>query len=101
MTTKLTSIQVELPRDIIFAMRGHRGNKKVEDIKNKLKMSLAIILFQEGTISLGKAAELARMSRVKFIELLKKYDLPAYEYTEEDFDTDRQAVAQYLNMTEK
>lgn len=101
MTTKLTSIEVELPQDIIFAMRGHRGNRKVEDIKEKLKISLAIILFQEGTISLGKAAELARMSRIKFIELLKKYDLPAYEYTEEDFEMDRQAVAEYLKMTEK
>jgi predicted HTH domain antitoxin len=101
MTTKLTSIEVELPQDIIFAMRGHRGNRKVEDIKEKLKISLAIILFQEGTISLGKAAELTRMSRIKFIELLKKYDLPAYEYTQEDFDMDQQAVAEYLKMTEK
>lgn len=67
MTTKLTSIEVELPQDIIFAMRGHRGNRKVEDIIEKLKISLAIILFQEGTISPGKAAELARMSRIKFM----------------------------------
>lgn len=101
MITKSTSIQVELPQDIIFAMRGHRGDRKVEDIKNKLKISLAIILFQEGKISLGKAAELAMMSGVKFIEVLKKYDLPAYEYTEEDFDKDQHAVTEYLKMIGK
>ena len=97
MTTKLTTIDIELPQDIIFAMRGH---KKSGDIKKKLKTSLAIILFQEGSISLGKAAELAEMSRVKFIELLKEYDLPAYGYTEEDFEKDRQAIAKYLKMSQ-
>jgi predicted HTH domain antitoxin len=98
MTTKLTTIDIELPQDIIFAMRGH---KKIGDIKKKLKTSLAIILFQEGSISLGKAAELAEMSRVKFIELLKEYDLPAYEYTEEDFEKDRQTIAKYLKMSQQ
>ena len=86
MATGLTKINIELPRDIIFAMRGH---KKIADIKKKLKTSLAIILFQEGSISLGKAAELAEMNRVRFIKLLKEYDLPAYEYTGEDFDVSR------------
>ena len=98
MTAKSQQIKLELPQDIIFAMRGLRG---IEEIKKKLKASLAIILFQEKTISLGKAAKLAEMSRVKFIELLKKYDLPAYEYTEEDFEKDRQTTVEYLEMSKK
>jgi predicted HTH domain antitoxin len=98
MATGLTKINIELPRDIIFAMRGH---KKIVDIKKKLKTSLAIILFQEGSISLGKAAELAEMDRVKFIKLLKEYDLPAYEYSEEDFEKDRQAISEYLEMSQQ
>lgn len=98
MTSKLTTIDIELPQDIIFAMRGH---KKIRDIKKKLKTSLAIILFQDGSISLGKAAELAEMNRVKFIELMKEYDLPAYKYTEEDFEKDRQTITEYLKMSQK
>ena len=97
MTTKLRTIDIELPQDIIFARRGH---KKIGDIKKKLKTSLAIILFQEGSISLGKAAELAEISRVKFMNLLKEYDLPAYEYTEEDFEKDRETIARYLKMSQ-
>ncbi len=98
MATKLKQIELELPQDIIFAMRGQR---EVEDIKKKLKRALAIILFQERAISLGKAIELAEMSRVRFIELLKEYGLPAYVYTEEDFKKDQQTIAKYREMSER
>lgn len=98
MATKLKQIELELPQDIIFAMRGQR---EVEDIKKKLKIALAIILFQERAISLGKAIELAEMSRVRFIELLKEYGLPAYVYTEEDFKKDQQTIAKYREMSER
>jgi predicted HTH domain antitoxin len=98
MAVKLKQIELELPQDIIFAMR---GIKEIDDIKKKLKIALAIILFQERAISLGKATELAEMSRVKFIDLLKQYDLPAYIYTEEDFEKDRQALAKYRKMIKK
>ena len=66
-TTKTELIEIELPRDIIFAMKGLR---KPEEVKKKLKIALAILLFQEGSISLGKATELAEMSRVRFIDFL-------------------------------
>ena len=83
MATKIERIEVELPQDIIFAMR---GLQKVEDIKRTLKIALAIVLLQEKAISLGKATELAEMSRVRFIELLKRYGISAYEYREKDFE---------------
>jgi len=90
MATKIERIEVELPQDIIFAMR---GLQKVEDIKRKLKIALAIVLLQEKAISLGKATELAEMSRVRFIELLKRYGISAYEYREKDFEKDQQMIA--------
>lgn len=98
MPTKLKQIAVELPQDIIFAMRGQRED---EDIKKKLKIALAIILFQERSISLGKAVELAEMSRARFIELLGEYGLPAYIYTEEDFEKDQQVIARYRKINKK
>jgi len=59
---------------------------------------LTILLFQEGTISLGKATELVEMSRVGFMEVLKEYDIPAYEYGEKSFGKDRQAIDRYREM---
>lgn len=86
-TDKTERIEIDLPQEIIFAMR---GLEKPEKVKKKLKMALAIILFQEGSISLGKATELAEISRVRFMEVLKEHGMPAYEYGEKDFERDQQ-----------
>jgi len=91
-TIKTERIELDLPQDVIFVMK---GMEKPEEVKNKLKLALAILLFQEKTISLGKAIELAEMSRVRFIEVLKEYGVSAYEYSEKDYKKDRQAIVEY------
>jgi len=95
MGAKSEKIEIDLPQDIIFAMR---GMEKPEDVKKKLKTALAILLFQEKSISLGKATELAEMSRVRFMEVLKEHGLPAYEYGEKDFERDQQAIKKYREV---
>lgn len=97
-TTKTERIEIDLPEDIIFAMR---GLEKPEKIKKKLKIALAILLFQERSISLGKATELAEMSRVRFMELLKEHGIPAYEYAEKDFEKDQQTIVKYREALQK
>jgi len=97
-TTKTERIEIDLPEDIIFAMR---GVEKPEEVKKKLKIALAILLFQERTISLGKATELAGMSRVRFVEVLKEHAIPAFEYGEKDFERDQQVIARYREIIGK
>lgn len=97
-TGKTERIEIDLPEDIIFAMR---GLEKPEEIKKKLKIALAFLLFQERSISLGKATELAEMTRVKFMEVLKEHGIPAYEYGEKDFEKDQQTMAKYREALEK
>ena len=97
-TTKTERIAIDLPQDIIFAMR---GLEKPEKVKKKLKIALAILLFQERSISLGKATELTGMSRVRFIEVLKDHDISAYEYGEKDFEREQQVIAQYRKRVEQ
>jgi predicted HTH domain antitoxin len=97
-TTKNERIEIDLPQDIIFAMR---GLEKPEEIKKKLKMALAILLFQERSISLGKATELAEMSRVRFMEVLKEHGISVYEYGEKDFEKDQQMITKYRKKHEK
>ncbi len=86
-TIKAERIEIEIPEDIIFVMK---GLEKPEEVKKKLKMALAMTLFQEKTISLGKATELAGTSRIKFMEVLKEHGIPAYEYSEKDYESERQ-----------
>ncbi len=97
-TGKTERIEIDLPEEIIFAMR---GLEKPEEIKKKLKIALAILLFQERSISLGKATELTEMSRVRFVEVLKEHGMPAYEYSERDFEKDQQMLAKYHETLEK
>lgn len=92
---KSEKVEINLPKEIVFAMR---PLKKPEDLQKKLKTALAILLFQEKSISLGKAVELAEMSRVRFMELLKEYNIPAYEYKEEDFQKDHHITAKYREL---
>lgn len=97
-TTKTERIEIDLPEDIIFAMR---GVEKPEEVRKKLKIALAILLFQERTISLGKATELAEMSRVRFMEVLKEHEISAFEYGEKDFERDQQVIDAYRRIAEK
>ncbi|MBN1226143.1 MAG: UPF0175 family protein [Deltaproteobacteria bacterium] len=89
---KTERIEIDLPQDILFAMR---SIDKPEEVRKKLKMALAALLFQERSISLGKAIELAGMTRTKFMEFLKEHRISPYEYTEKDLERDQQAVADY------
>ena len=97
-TGKTERIEIDLPEDIIFVMK---GLEKPEEIKKKLKIALAILLFQERSISLGKATELAEMTRVKFMEVLKEHGIPSYEYGEKDFEKDKQTIVKYCESLEK
>lgn len=95
---KTERIELDLPQDVIFVMK---GMEKPEEVKKKLKIALAILLFQEKTISLGKAIELAGMSRIRFIEVLKNHNVSAYEYSEKDFEKDQQAIVKYRRAGDK
>ncbi|MBS3906242.1 MAG: UPF0175 family protein [Syntrophaceae bacterium] len=97
-TGKTERIEIDLPEDIIFVMK---GLEKPEEIKKKLKIALAILLFQERSISLGKATELAGMSRVRFMEVLKEHGIPTYECGEKDFEKDQRMIAKYREALQK
>ena len=56
--------------------------------ETELKIEIAIMLFQQQKISLGKASELAEINRFQFEQLLKKKKIPAYNYDVEDLEID-------------
>jgi len=85
-------IELDLPGEVVFAMR---GMGKPDLIQQTVKTALALFLFQEQAISLGKAIELSGMSRFHFIEILQTHGIAAYEYTDQDFERDMQAVNAY------
>jgi len=55
--------------------------KYIQLEKNEEKLAIAIYLYLRKKISLGKAAELAEMSKWEFIELLSKLGIPVINYS--------------------
>ena len=77
-----STIAIEIPREIIHATRM---------TPEELRRELAIYLFQQGKLSLGKAREMAGMTVWTFQQLLGSRGI-AIHYDLEDYETDRSAL---------
>ena len=76
------SIQLEIPDSIVQAMR-----LPLADQRQQLFTELALALYAQGALSLGKACELAGLGRYEFGLLLGKRDIPRH-YTSNDLEDD-------------
>lgn len=57
-------------------------------MSNGVNVDLAIKMFDEGALSLGKAARLARMSHEEFMELLGAMAIPVVRYPAAEIDSE-------------
>lgn len=79
---------VDVPEEILDLLRGSRlGERSATD---RVKIALAIYLFLEGVISVGKAAELAEAPRLEFEAQLAEMGLPTVQYDLVDYNQDIQ-----------
>jgi predicted HTH domain antitoxin len=62
--------------------------KPIDISESDAKLYLAIKLFEEHRISLGKASEIAEYPLNKFIELLSRKNIPVIEYPAGDLPED-------------
>lgn len=63
-----------------------------EMLRSGIHVALAIKLFQDGTLSLGKAAKLAGLSYEAMVEQLAAMGVPAVDYPPEELDAELAAV---------
>lgn len=57
------------------------------------RLLYAVGLFQEGHVSVGRAARIAGLSYRAFLDALQARGIPAFTYTEEDLAADLRAIA--------
>lgn len=76
------SVSLRIPDSVVQGLRVPEG-----EIAQRLKTELAIALYSQGVLSLGKAAELAEMSRGLFGELVGQRGI-ARHYGDEDLAQD-------------
>jgi predicted HTH domain antitoxin len=83
---------VEVPEEILdLLQRSRLGRRSGPD---QVRTALAIHLFLEGVISVGKAAELAGEPRVDFEWQLVEMGLPTVQYDLADYEQDRRNFAE-------
>ncbi len=78
----MTTVTLELPSDVLLATR---------PTKSELKVELAIHLFDQGKLSLGKARELADMDIWQFMQLLGGRGITAH-YDVEEYEDDLETL---------
>lgn len=84
-------VEIHLPADVAAAVRAREKTGLTDE--EQVKIPFAIGLFAQRAISLAKAASLAGMTRYEFASLLKRAGLPAYKYTQADYQQDLSFIA--------
>ena len=84
----MATVNVKLPADLVSAAKLDSGNISQEAAK-----LIALELFREGTISLGRAAELCAMPLAAFMDFAAVHGVPPLNYDIEQLEEDRRTLA--------
>lgn len=82
-----TTISIDLPSDILLAL-----NESENELKKDIKISLAFRLFQLQKLTIGKAAQLAGLSRLEFDNLLSENKISISNLDIEDIFEDEKKL---------
>jgi predicted HTH domain antitoxin len=80
----MTTVQIDLPTELLQAANVPMNSVAVAKL-------LALELFREDLVSLGRAAELCNAPLAEFLEFAAARDVPLH-YTEDDLTQDRQLI---------
>jgi predicted HTH domain antitoxin len=73
------NISIDIPNDILLAL-----NETANDLKKRIKLTLAIELYKKQKLTIGKAAQLLEMSRLEFETELSNQKISISNLTKED-----------------
>lgn len=65
------TISIDLPSDILLAI-----NETEQELISRLKVSLAILLYAQEKVTIGKASQIAGLSRLAFESILSDSKIP-------------------------
>ncbi len=65
------TIPIDIPSDILIAL-----NKSEQELKIHFQVVIAMMLFQEEKVTLGKAIQLSGLTRYEFEKSLAKNNIP-------------------------
>jgi predicted HTH domain antitoxin len=68
---KNITIPVDIPSDLLVAL-----NESEQELKSHFQTATAMMLFQEGKLTIGKAIQLSGLTRFEFEKALAKNKIP-------------------------
>jgi predicted HTH domain antitoxin len=83
-------LEVRFPEGIYDLLRAEGADEAI--LSQEAREGLALRLYAGQRLSLGKAAELAALPTVQFMELLRSVGLPVVEYGAEQFREDLETI---------
>lgn len=76
-------VQIELPEEVLIALK-----ETPDELAKEIRMLAAVKFYQMGKLSSGRAAELAGIPRVSFLQSLSRYKVPIFELTPAELKED-------------
>lgn len=79
MKMSFQTISIDFPNDILLAL-----NESENDLKERIKITLAIQLYKLKKLTIGKASQISGLSRLEFENELSKNKVSISNLTEKD-----------------
>jgi predicted HTH domain antitoxin len=79
----MSMVQINVPNEVLISLK-----ESPETISQELSILAAVKLFELGKLSSGRAAQLAGMSRVEFLNTLGQYRVSPFTLTVEELEHD-------------
>jgi predicted HTH domain antitoxin len=79
----MTSITVQCPDEVLISLKEDQ-----EAFSRELPLAAAMKLYELGRLSSGRAAQLAGLSRVAFMDRTAEYHVPIFDATAEELQED-------------
>jgi predicted HTH domain antitoxin len=81
----MSSIQINIPEEVLISLK-----QTPDALSRELCLLAAVKLFELGRLSSGRAAQLAGISRVEFLNILGRYQVSPFTQSAEELAQDVQ-----------